>query len=153
MLAAAVLALGVGNATAEEFPGPYYGEVIRVIDGDTFEAKVEIWPSLSSTVSVRLKGIDAPELRRWKCEQEKLDADDAKAKMEEILPVGTRVRLEDVESDSFAGRVVAEVLRQGDERGRTLIELLLNREAAVCPWMPSQPDVDWCSQPYPRCWG
>jgi endonuclease YncB( thermonuclease family) len=37
-------------------------EVVRVIDGDTFEARVRIWPGMDVTTRVRLRGIDAPEL-------------------------------------------------------------------------------------------
>ena len=34
-------------------------EVVRVIDGDTFEARVRIWPGMDITTRVRLRGIDA----------------------------------------------------------------------------------------------
>src|SRR5450759_3535141 len=37
-------------------------EVVRVLDGDTFEARVRIWPGMDVTTRVRLRGIDAPEL-------------------------------------------------------------------------------------------
>jgi hypothetical protein len=37
-------------------------EVVRVIDGDTFEARVRIWPGMDVTTRVRLRGIDAPEM-------------------------------------------------------------------------------------------
>ena len=33
------------------------------IDGDTFEARVHLWPGLDLTTRVRLRGIDAPELK------------------------------------------------------------------------------------------
>ena len=37
----------------------YPVEVIRVVDGDTFEARVRVWPGLDITTKVRLRGIDA----------------------------------------------------------------------------------------------
>ena len=40
----------------------YPAEVVRVIDGDTFQARVQVWPGLSVDTKVRLRGIDAPEL-------------------------------------------------------------------------------------------
>jgi endonuclease YncB( thermonuclease family) len=43
--------------------------VIRTIDGDTFEARVHLWPGLDLTTRVRLRGIDAPELKA-SCPQE-----------------------------------------------------------------------------------
>ena len=137
--------LTFGSAQADDFAGPYYGEVLRVIDGDNFEAKVDIWPTVSATVSVRIKGIDAPELFRPSCPQEKLGAMEARDDLESLLPPGTLVRLEEVQADDFSGRVVAVAYRQGPDRGRTLVELLLNRGNVVA-WEPGQADVDWCSQ-------
>jgi micrococcal nuclease len=37
--------------------------VLRVLDGDTFEARATVWPDLEVTVAVRIAGIDAPELQ------------------------------------------------------------------------------------------
>ena len=42
--------------------GTHAAEVLRVIDGDTFEARVHVWPGIDITTRVRLRGIDAPEL-------------------------------------------------------------------------------------------
>jgi hypothetical protein len=49
-------------------------EVLRVIDGDTFEARVHVWPGLDITTKIRLRGIDAPELRA-KCAAERTMAE------------------------------------------------------------------------------
>jgi endonuclease YncB( thermonuclease family) len=38
-------------------------DVIRILDGDTFEARARVWPGLDITTKVRLRGIDAPEMR------------------------------------------------------------------------------------------
>ena len=40
----------------------YPAEVVRIIDGDTFEARVRVWPGLDVNTKVRLRNIDAPEL-------------------------------------------------------------------------------------------
>jgi endonuclease YncB( thermonuclease family) len=37
-------------------------EVVRTIDGDTFEALVHLWPGLDMTTRVRLRGIAAAEM-------------------------------------------------------------------------------------------
>ena len=50
-------------------------EVLSVLDGDTFEARVNLWPGLAITTRVRLRGIDAPELRA-RCEDERAKAVD-----------------------------------------------------------------------------
>jgi hypothetical protein len=33
-------------------------EVLRVIDGDTFEARVRVWPGFDIAIEVRRRGID-----------------------------------------------------------------------------------------------
>ena len=45
-------------------PIVYPAEVIRIIDGDTFEARVRVWPGLDVDTKVRLRGVDAAELHR-----------------------------------------------------------------------------------------
>src|SRR3954465_9784076 len=42
---------------------PHPVDVIRTIDGDTFEARVHLEPGLDLNTRVRLRGIDAPELK------------------------------------------------------------------------------------------
>jgi endonuclease YncB( thermonuclease family) len=128
------------------FAGPYLGEVLRVIDGDTFEARVALWPTISATVSVRLKGFDAPELFRPACEAERLQATLARRHMEELLPEGRRVILMNVEPDSFSGRVVAEVYRMASEN-KVALDMLLERREAILPWEPGEPPIDWCATP------
>ncbi|MCU4653674.1 thermonuclease family protein [Roseibacterium sp. SDUM158016] len=125
------------------FHGPYSGEVLRVIDGDTFETRVEIWPNIEAVVSVRLRGFDAPELFRPDCEEERLQATLAKAVLEELLPVGQEVRLEDVEAGAFSGRVVATVDRVAEANAVNL-GILLERRGFV-RWEPGDPDIDWCA--------
>ena len=63
-LLALALAAGAGAADARErLAGPVVGTVQRVIDGDTLVVEVPVWLGLAVTTSVRLKGIDTPELR------------------------------------------------------------------------------------------
>jgi len=45
-------------------------EVLRVIDGDTFEARVRIWHGMDVTTRGRLRGIEAPELHA-RCAEER----------------------------------------------------------------------------------
>ncbi|MGZ5836846.1 MAG: thermonuclease family protein [Xanthobacteraceae bacterium] len=56
--------------------GRYAVDVLRVIDGDTFEARVHVWPSFELTTRVRLRSIDAPELKA-RCEAERVGAETA----------------------------------------------------------------------------
>ena len=63
-------------------------EVVRVIDGDTFEARVHLWPGLDITTRVRLRGIDAPEFKA-RCNEERLRAEAAR---DALAPFSIRAR-------------------------------------------------------------
>jgi endonuclease YncB( thermonuclease family) len=115
-----------------------------VIDGDTFEATVEIWPTVSATVAVRLRGFDAPEISRPACEQERLQGTLAKANMEDLLPIGQNIALMEVGPDSFAGRIVADVYRIATVN-KVALDILLERREAIQPWNPNDPPIDWCA--------
>lgn len=83
----------------------YPAEVIRVVDGDTFEARVRIWPGLEVTTKVRLRGIDAPELSA-RCEGERRLAEAARDGLARMLGEGG-VSLSGVGTDKYGGRVLA----------------------------------------------
>ena len=59
----------------------YPADVLRVIDGDTFEARVRVWPGLDVDTKVRLRGIDAAELHA-RCGDELAKAQAARAALE-----------------------------------------------------------------------
>ena len=81
-------------------------EVLRVIDGDTFEAKVHLWPGLDVTTRVRLRGIDAPELKA-RCAEERSKAEAARNALKAMLDQG-EVGVMRVTLDKYGGRVVAD---------------------------------------------
>lgn len=82
-------------------------EVLRVIDGDTFEARVRVWPGMDITTKVRLRGIDAPEMRA-RCEDERVKALAARDALARLLSEGT-VGISRIGQDKFGGRVDADV--------------------------------------------
>jgi endonuclease YncB( thermonuclease family) len=82
-------------------------KVLRVIDGDNFEARVRIWPGMDVTTKVRLRGIDAPELRA-RCEDERMKALAARDALARILSEGA-VAVAGVAQDKYGGRVDAAV--------------------------------------------
>ena len=81
----------------------YHAEIIRVIDGDTFEAHIAIFPNQIVTHKIRLRHIDTPELK-GDCNNEKRHARKAKTYLQTILPKGSTIRLNDVGYDNF-GRI------------------------------------------------
>jgi endonuclease YncB( thermonuclease family) len=82
-------------------------DVIRTIDGDTFEARVHLSPDLNPTTRVRLRGIDAPELKA-SCPQELQMAEAATGALRAMLGEGD-VSIFNIGPDKYTGRVVADV--------------------------------------------
>lgn len=81
-------------------------EVLRTIDGDTFEARVHLWPGLEMTTRVRLRGIDAPELKA-RCAEEGAMAQNASDALRSLLDEGG-VTIFNIGPDKYNGRVVAD---------------------------------------------
>jgi endonuclease YncB( thermonuclease family) len=84
----------------------YPAQVLRVIDGDTFEARVNLWPGLDVTTRVRLRGIDAPEMKA-RCSDERVRAEAARDALRVLLDQG-EVGIAHVTLDKYGGRVVAD---------------------------------------------
>jgi endonuclease YncB( thermonuclease family) len=82
-------------------------DVIRTIDGDTFEARVHLWPGLDIMTRVRLRGIDAPELKA-RCEKEFRMAQAASDALQNLLADG-EVTIYNIGPDKYRGRVDADV--------------------------------------------
>ena len=85
----------------------YPAEVLRIIDGDTFEARVRVWPGLDVDTKVRLRGIDAAELHA-RCADELAQAQAARAALQTILADGG-VTVSRVGVDKYGGRVDATI--------------------------------------------
>lgn len=112
--------LFVGEACARGFDGPAHGSVERVIDGDTIKVRVGVWIDQELIISVRVAGIDAPELFRPKCEAERQRARAAKVFAEKFLG-DADVTLADIERGKYAGRVVARIEAGGRDLGDALV--------------------------------
>ena len=116
-LAAGALVLPVGGGEASPEPirrepvaalrSGHPAEVVRVLDGDTFEARVRIWPGMEVTTRVWLRGVDAPEMRA-RCEEERTKAVAARDALTKILGEGT-VGISRIGQDKYGGRVDADV--------------------------------------------
>jgi endonuclease YncB( thermonuclease family) len=114
---------------------------VRVIDGDTLEVRARIWLDQEVTTSVRLAGVDAPEIRRPSCAAERALGEAATAFVAALALVD--VTLVEVEHDKYGGRVVARLMLPD---GRDLSELLLAEGHAVAtgtedPWCLTAPPV------------
>ena len=69
---------------AELVAGPVEARVLRVIDGDTFEAEALVWPGHRVRVAVRIRGVGAPEMRT-RCGGDRAAAVRAKAALEWVI--------------------------------------------------------------------
>lgn len=82
-------------------------DVLYTIDGDTFEARVHMLPGHDLVTRVRLRGIDAPELKA-QCAKELQLAEAAKDALRNLLRQG-EVAIYNIGPDKYEGRVVADV--------------------------------------------
>jgi endonuclease YncB( thermonuclease family) len=87
MLAGVVLFAAEPAYAAKSFRGPVEATVVEVIDGDTFLAEAHIWPGQSVRVNIRVRGIDAPEMKS-RCESERVAALHARAVLAELIGGG-----------------------------------------------------------------
>ena len=101
-------------------PGPIPVEDPVVIDGDSFKGWAVLLPGQRQEITVRIRGIDAPELR-GACASERAAALAAKAALSGFLQ-GRPIFLTEVSADKYYGRVVA---RAQDAEGGDVAAALL----------------------------
>ena len=107
--------------------GPVSAKVVKVYDGDTFTVEAYPWPGLEAKASVRIDGVDTPEIRGM-CEAEKQKAIEAREFVKGLI-LGEVVQLENVKHGKYAGRVVAMVILDGGENlADKIIQQGLGRE-------------------------
>jgi len=104
--------------------GPYPANVVRVIDGDTVVVDISLWPDLTQRATIRLAGIDTPELHGPACARPK--AEEAKAFLFAFVSPGpVKVIVKDF--DKFGGRYDGTVSVAGKDAGQALIDKGLAR--------------------------
>ncbi|HXH12343.1 MAG TPA: thermonuclease family protein [Alphaproteobacteria bacterium] len=126
-----------GVATAEEVSV----RVLEVYDGDTITISVPCWPELlGEAIPVRLRGIDAPELR-GRCQKERALALEARDRLRQLLGQAQSVTLANVGRDKYF-RLLADLLTDG----ASVAPVLISEGLAVPydggtklqrPWCPS----------------
>jgi micrococcal nuclease len=124
--------------------GPYRAEIVRVVDGDTLEMDIDLWPSPRARSLVRLKGIDTPELRGpTSCERAL--AQRAKDYLA-TLAIGT-AQVDLVEPDKFGRRMGGRVTARGVDLVSAMLAAGHGRSYEGDrrkPWCVSSP---WCTVP------
>jgi endonuclease YncB( thermonuclease family) len=121
--------------------GVHPADVLRVIDGDTFEARVRVWPGIEITTKVRLRGIDAPELGRPGCPEERTKAEAARDALKAMLAEGDVAVLR-VGLDKYGGRVLADAAT----RATPDISAAMLAKGFARPYAGGRRD-SWCGGP------
>jgi endonuclease YncB( thermonuclease family) len=96
---------GAGSPRGDIVAGPLAGEVTGVLDGDTVSVRVHVWIGQEVETSVRIAGIDAPEIH-GKCEKERRMAENAKEELQSLIS-GNPILLTNIRLEKYAGRVLA----------------------------------------------
>lgn len=101
-------------------------DLIRVIDGDTFEVKIDLGFHLFIIEKVRLYGVNTPEIRT-RNQKEKLKGLEAKKFVEDIFNNNsTNLKIKSYGKDKY-GRILADFFIED----KMLSDLLLENKMAV----------------------
>lgn len=99
--------------------GPYKAELVRVVDGDTIDVTIELWPGLTQKARIRLEGVNTPEKRtRLLCEK---IAGIAATEFTQAFVESGAITIDDVRNGKFAGRVLGNVFVDGHSLADALL--------------------------------
>lgn len=134
----------IPSATAHlrraNFAGPFEAELLRVVDGDTIEARVRIWFGQEIATLVRIRGIDAPELHA-RCAEEAQGAQAARDYLARFLR-NKNISLRDVGMDKYGGRVLASI-SVSDGRSTQDISTIMLTQGLARPYQGGKRQ-SWC---------
>lgn len=97
----------------------YKARVTRVIDGDTFEAAIEMWPEITILTKVRVFGVNTPELKSKDVEESKRAFIARRFTADQILSMPVELAVHG--KDSF-GRVLCDVKYEGKDLAEELLK-------------------------------
>jgi micrococcal nuclease len=126
LLVPALLAYAWPALAGAPVSGPVAARLVEITDGDSFKAVAAVWPGMEINVTVRLRGLDAPELR-GKCFRERRLAKRARHRLAQLLDAG-EIRLVNVSGGKYYGRVLADVVLAD---GRDISAMMLESGFAV----------------------
>tara|TARA_B100001094_G_scaffold297414_1_gene320454 strand:+ start:1672 stop:2037 length:366 start_codon:yes stop_codon:yes gene_type:complete len=101
--------------------------VLRVVDGDTIDAQVDLGFKIHHNIRIRLYGINAPESRTRDLEEKKRGKE-ATARVEELIQAADKIILKSHGVGKF-GRCLGEItiinFDEGEDKNTDLTETLL----------------------------
>lgn len=95
-------------------------------DGDTCYITAKTFPQSLQKMSIRILGIDTPEIR-GDCEEEKALAAIGREYANELFRAADEITLENLDWDKYGGRVLADVYLDGELYSQKLIDAGLAR--------------------------
>jgi micrococcal nuclease len=96
--------------------------LVEVYDGDTFRVDIGgLHPIIGANIRVRIRGVDTPEIKKYKCEKEKELGMEAKAFIEERLNGATKIQLLNIGRGNWF-RIVADVIYDGKSIAPEIIQ-------------------------------
>lgn len=117
-----------------------YVKYLKTIDGDTFTVILSNEPEPFHKMSVRLYGIDAPEMSgHHPCEKDA--ARTAKKLLRHILNRATKIELIDPKGDKYF-RILSHVHADGVD----ISNMMLAHHLAVPYFGGHKQDIDWCKE-------
>lgn len=120
---------------------PYDWKVTRVLDGDTIEFEAKFLPKeLGDKLKIRVLGVDTPEKApRAQCEKEAAAGQAATDFTKKTIASAKVIQIEIKEWDKFGGRVLGDVVIDGQKLSRLLINSNLAR-----PYL-GEKKLSWCN--------
>lgn len=122
----------VGSAVAQKAPQgvTYDAQIIRVSDGDTIVIAAPFLPApLKPELAVRIYGVDTPEKGfRGQCESEKQRGEAASAFTKSLVSKSTQRQVTLYGWDKFGGRVLGDIILNGQSLRALLIQNGFARE-------------------------
>lgn len=102
----------------------YDYKVLRVVDGDTVEFEAAFLPDpLPKKLSIRVWGVDTPEKSfRAKCDSEKARGEEATKFTKDLVAHAKTLQISIYEWDKFGGRVLGDVIIDGNSLTKMLID-------------------------------
>ncbi|MDH4120526.1 MAG: thermonuclease family protein [Deltaproteobacteria bacterium] len=103
--------------------GPYQAQVLRVVDGDTVEVSIEMWPGLTQVAHVRLLGINAPETHgKGVAPCEHAAGVQAKDYLASLMARAKVTQVTQVSPDKYGGRFLGRLLADGQDVSESMLK-------------------------------
>jgi endonuclease YncB( thermonuclease family) len=130
LLLVPVVAASQVRAPKEPVGVTYDAQIIRVSDGDTIVIAASFLPApLKPELAVRIYGVDTPEKgHRAQCPQEAVRAEQASAWTKQLVASSAKRQVILYKWDKFGGRVIGDIVVNGQSVRRGLIANGLARE-------------------------